>query len=41
MSGAAENGGIGVKVLILSIFQRWNPRQTHACRSQRFPVGDT
>jgi len=38
---AAEGGSVMVLILSIAIFQRRNPRPTHACRSPRLPLGDT
>jgi len=39
--GAAEDGSVKVLVLCIVIFQRRNPRPTHALRPKRLLLGDT
>ena len=41
VAGAAEDGGVAVLALSIAIFQRWNPRPTHAHRPPRPHLGDT
>ena len=41
VSGAAEDGSVKVFNLSIVIFQRRNPRPTHACRLPRLPLVDT
>ena len=41
MLGAAKDGGIEVLIVARVIFQRWDPRPAHACRTPRLPLGDT
>jgi len=39
--GAAEDGSVKVFIVARVIFQRQNPRPTHAYRPPRLPLGDT
>jgi len=39
--GAAEDGSTRAFVVALVIFQRRNPRPTHACHPPTPPLGDT
>ena len=39
--GAAEDGSVKVLILPILIFQRRNPRPTHACRPPCLPLVDT
>ena len=39
--GAAEDGGMKAVIAARAIFQRRNPRPTHAYRPPRLPLGDT
>jgi len=39
--GAAEDGSVKVFIMARVIFQRRNPRPTHACRPPRMPLGGT
>ena len=39
--GAAEEGSVKVSIVARVIFQRRNPRPTHASRPPRLPLGDT
>ena len=41
VSDAAKEGSAKALILPIVIFQRRNPRPTHACRPPRLPLGDT
>ena len=40
VSGAEDDGSVKVLISPIVIFQRRNPRPTHACRPPRLPLGD-